>query len=154
MTTPVVGLSAGVDASLAIFDRLKGEADGGLLAGVSVDYEWSAGAGLEQIYFGGWRSSQEDLVEEHGVLMQEIVSISMYVRVIARPPTSRRETDLRAKAIAAIVGQILKANPHLGGMTWLGLTTTQGDYSPSTMDETISSHAYNMQVGANVVWGQ
>lgn len=154
MATPVIGLSAAVDASLALFDRLAAEADGGLLAGVDVNYEWSGQAGLEQIYFGGWRSNQEDAVEEHGVLMQEIITVSVYVRVIARPGTSRRETDLRAKDIGKIIGRIFKNNPHLGGMRWLGITTTQGDYSPTTTEETISSHAYGMQVGTYVVWGQ
>lgn len=154
MTTPIVGLSAGVDASLALFDLLKAEADGGLLQGVSVDYEYNtASTGLEQIYFGGWRSNQEDAAQEHGLLIDETITVSLYIRVTTRPGSSRAETDRRAKEIAKIVGRILKANPNLGGMTWLGITTAQGDYQPTTTTETISSHAFGVQIGASLVWG-
>lgn len=155
MTAPIIGLSAAVDAKTALFDRLAAEADDGLLQGISVDYAWSANAGLEQIYGGGWRSTQEDAVQEHGVLLQEIVEVSVYIRVIARPPVPVQETDKRAKEIANILGRIFRRDPRLaGGMTWLGLRATQGDYTPPTTEETISSHAYAMQVGAFVSWGQ
>lgn len=155
MSTPIIGLTAAVDAKTALFDRIKAEADGGLLQGVSVDYAWNAAAGLEQIYGGGWRSTQEDAVGEHGLLMREIIEVSVYVRVTARPPVPVAETDKRCKHIAATLGRIFHNDPHLaGGMTWLGVRATQGDYTPPTTEETVSSHAYAVQIGAFVTWGQ
>lgn len=152
MTYPV-GLSNAEDAKAALFDRLSAEADGGLLAGVSVDYAYNGHAGTESIYGGGTRSEQDDAVEEHGVLMYEVTSVSLYIAVIRRPPVDVRITDQRAKDIAKVIARILFNDPKLaGGFTWLGVRTTQGDYQ-QTDDETKTIKAYAMQIGSYLVWG-
>lgn len=158
--TTTVGLSAAVDAKTALFDRLRAEADGGLLQGWAVDYAFNgnpapqAGAIQKQMYGGGWRTVSDDAAGEHGLLMREVITVSLYLRVVARPPTDVATLDAMVKDAAAVIARVFHGQPRLtGDMTWLGLSTGQGDYAQSD-DETTVIHAYALTVGSYLVWGQ
>lgn len=144
------------DTKRALFSRLSAyTAPGQLLAGVQVAYAWPGSkVGLECVYGGGVRFEHLDAVAEHpGVLVTEIATISLYVRVVARPPGPVADTDTRAAVIGAGIAQILRTHPDLeGGSTWLGITGGQGDYS-QTDDETVSVVAYQLRTARNISYG-
>lgn len=150
----MTGLTNAVDAKTAVVDRLKAEADGGLLDGVSVDYGYNPQAGLESVYGGGWRMEQENTIaEQPGAAMYEVDTFSLYIRVVHRPPVDVKVTDDRGAAIAATIGRIFRNDPNLGGgLSWVGVARGQGDYS-QTDDETTSIHAYQVSVSSFVAWG-
>jgi hypothetical protein len=155
----IVGLTAAVDAQAAIFDRLKAEADGGLLNDWQIDDAYRAldpqpGAVQKQMYGGGWRSAQEDAVAEHGLLMNETIAVSLYLCVIAPLPTATpASVKAMVKAGGVVIGQIFKNNPRLAGdLTWLGITTGAGDCYPLD-DQIMATHSFALQVGARLVWG-
>jgi len=142
-------------AKKAVIAALQAQTDPGeLLDGVAVDYAFNGNAGPVSVYGGGWRLDQEDAVAETpGVLVREVVSVSLYVRVVARPPVDVSVTDDQADAVAGAFGAIFKATPKLAGpLTVLGVASGQGDYS-RTDDETISVHAYQVRVGSYLSWG-
>jgi hypothetical protein len=157
----IVGLTAAVDAKTAVFARLKTEAASGLLAGWAVDYAYNGnpqpqpGATQRQIYGGGWRSVQEDTLGEHGVLMDEVISVSLYLRATAKLPDAVAEdVEAMVKAAGVVIGQVFKSNPRLAGdLTWLGITTGAGDCYPLD-DDLVCTHSFAMTVGARLMWGQ
>lgn len=139
-------------AKLAVINRLKQEAASGRLAKVEVHYAWPGKVGLRCVYGGGWRFDQEDAVEEPGILVREVVAISLYVRVLRRPACPVEVTDAEADGIGGLIGKIFRADPRLAGpFTWLGVASGQGDYS-RTEHETISIHAYQVRVGSHLQW--
>jgi hypothetical protein len=141
-------------AKLALLDRLKAEADGGLLAGVEVHYAYHGNVGPKSLYGGGWRmTAEQDVAEQAGILVRELVTVSLYVRIVARPPTDVEETDVEADRIAGIISRIFRHDPQLAGpLAFLGIAGGQGDYSRLD-DETVSVHAYQVQVGSHLSYG-
>ncbi len=141
-------------AKAALIDLLQAQAGaGGPLDGVDVTYAFHGGVGWKSIYGGGFRFEQADTVAEPAVMVRELVTVGLYVRVVKRPACDVEETDLVAAGIAATVGQVLKANPKMaGGLSWVGISGGQGDYS-RTDDETISVAAYQVLFGAHLVYG-
>ncbi len=141
-------------AKKAVIGRLKAEADGGLLRDVEVHYGYHGNVGLRSIYGGGWRIlEQKDAVAEGpGILVEEIVAVSLYIRVVRRPAVDVEVTDADADDVAAVLARVFAGDPNLpGDMSWLGIASGQGDYS-RTDDETISVHAYQLQVGSYLSW--
>lgn len=144
------------DTKRALFDTLAAYTGTGQpLAGVQVSYAWpGTSVDLECIYGGGVRFDQIDAIAEHpGVLVQEIASLSLYIRVVQRPTGPVSDADARAAEIGAAVGAILRANPALaGGGTSLGIASGQGDYS-QTPDETTAILSYQVRVARNITYG-
>lgn len=144
------------DTKLALFDKIAEYAvEGQPLEGVQVAYAWpGSDVALECIYGGGIRFDHEDAVADHpGILVREIANISLYIRVVQRPPGPVEDADNRTAAIGAVIGSIMRANPTLaGGGTWLGIRSGQGDYS-QTGEETVSVLAYQMRVARNIAYG-
>lgn len=142
-------------AKLALINLLKAQTGAGqLLDGIDVRYAYRGQIGAQCVYGGGWRMDADDAVSEGpGVLVREIVVVSLYVRVLARPACDVEDTDATANQIGTALGSVMKANPKLAGpLTVLGISSGQGDYS-TTDDETISIHAYQVRVGGMVSWG-
>ena len=136
------------DAKDALFTKLIEEMDPGrLLVGAQVSYEWpGANAELDCIYGGGVRFVQDDGVAEQWVLKQEEAKVSVYIRVVKRPPVDVRVTDQACSAWAKKVAQVLKKNQHLTfGFIAAGITEGQGDYS-KTDDETVSILALQVKI--------
>ena len=87
------------------------------------------------------------------MLVAELVSVSLYVRALARPAVDVQVTDERADAVLTAIGTVFKASPKLAGaLTVIGVASGQGDYS-RTDDETISIQALQVQVKSFVSWG-
>lgn len=149
-----VGTTSATAAKVAVIERLQEENESGLLRGLEVHYAWPGEVGLRCIYGGGTRFEQQDATAEPGLLRQEVVAVSLYVRVVARPAVDVKETDLAADEIGDLIGKVFRANPELaGGLTWLGISSGQQDYSRTT-DETMSIHAFQVRVGAFLVWAE
>ena len=126
---------------------------GELLEGVDVNYAYHGGVGLKSIYGGGHVFEQADAVAERGVLVRELVTVGLYMRAVLRPACDVAETDLIVAGMGAAVAAVLKANPMLaGGLSWVGISGGQGDYS-RTDDETISVLLYQVQFGAHLAYG-
>lgn len=155
MTAYAVGASAAIDAKIAIFDRLEEEAKSGLLRDFEVQYAYQGQSGPRVIYGGGTRFDQEDAVAEPGVLRREVIAVSVYVKVVARPPVDVKDTDLAARDIGNLIGLVFHTNPQLAGpFSWLGIRSGMTDYSQTDV-ETISIHSYQLLVGvAGLVWAQ
>lgn len=141
-------------AEAALIDLLKTKVGAGLpLEGVDVNYAFHGQVDLKSIYGGGHRFVQEPAVAEPGVLVQELVTVSLYMRAVLRPATDPRETDLIVAGMGVAVGQVLKANPKLAGaLSWVGIAGGQGDKS-RTDDETISVLAYQIQFASLLTYG-
>jgi len=154
MTSPIVALSAATQAKAALFARLRAEAEGGLLAGWSVDYSYNGNAGAQAIYGGGWRVlSREDIIaEQRGLVVQEQIEVFLYIRYKVTPAASVEDTDAQCDAAALTIAQVMFNQPKIaGGMTWLGISTAQGDYSQTGL-ETISTHGYAVRIDAYSTW--
>lgn len=136
----------------ALFNRLQMDTLAGLPLGpttlpsgvsrdaVQVSYEWPGQeARLECVYGGGIRLEQNDCVAEPGVLVYEMATVSIYIRVVARPRCPVSKTDTRCAEIARVISRNLKKEPDLdrGLFIWEGIVTGQGDYSQND-DETVS----------------
>jgi hypothetical protein len=148
-------LTSAVAAKTALFDRLIEEADGGLLQGVDVSYGWEP-AGLRSIYGGGWRSQQESAIaEEDGILQNEVTSVSVYVRVVLTPvpPVDAvKAADAEVERIANLISRVMRHQPRLaGGFTWLGMSSTSGDYQPGD-DSVTSIAAFAMRIRSMLTW--
>lgn len=144
----------GFVAKAALVELLQAQTGPGeLLDDVDVNYAYHGNVGLKSIYLGGLAFDQVDAVAERNVLLQESVTVGLYMRAVLRPATDVSETDLIVADMGAAVGAILKANPSLaGGLTWQGITGGQADYS-RTDDETISVLLYNIVFGAYLAYG-
>lgn len=144
------------DTKRALFAKIAEYAVAGQpLDGVQVSYAWPGNdVGLECIYGGGIRFDHNDAVAEHpGVLVSETTTISLYVRVVHRPPGPAEDADARAAEIGAWIATILRANPNLsGGGSWIGITGGYGDYS-QTPDETVSVLSYQMRTARSISYG-
>lgn len=130
-------------------------AGGQPLEGVQVAYAWPGNdVDLECVYGGGVRFEHADAIADHpGVLVQEIATFSVYIRVVHRPTGPVADADARAAEIGSWLGALLRANPGLaGGGTWLGITSGQGDYH-RTPDETVSILSYQLRTARNVTYG-
>lgn len=140
-------------AKAALFARLDAQTGVGLpLEGVDVAYAWRGDLRLRSVYGGGVRFSHTDAVAESLVLMDETALISLYVKVIARPPVPVQETDAEAAALGAEIAALLAADPNLGpGLVWRGMPQGQGDYQ-LTDDETTSILAYQARVDATLTY--
>jgi len=140
-----------VAAKRALVDRLREQVPAG--DNLEVHYAWPGNAGLRCVYGGGWRFDQDEAVAEPGLIMEETVAVSLYVRVLARPACDVEDTDADAEAVGGLLVNTFAANPQLaGGLTYLGIASGQGDYS-RTDTETISIHAYQVRVRGFLVWG-
>lgn len=146
-------ISQAIAAKVAFFDFLGQEADSGRLGDVPVHYAWPGEIAAERmVYGGGARFEQQDAVAEQGVLVNEVVALSLYVRVVRRPPCDVKETDLAAAAVARLIGKVFVANPRFAGpYTWLGIASGLGDYS-RTNDETVSVWSYQVRIGTRFSW--
>lgn len=142
-------------AKRAAINVLKAQTGAGqLLDGIDVKYAYRGQVGPQCVYGGGWRMEGEDAVAEGpGVLVRELVTVSLYVRILKRPAVDVEDTDVIADGVATAIGTVFKANPKLGGpLTVVGIGGGQGDYS-TTDDETISIHAYQVRIQSFVTWG-
>jgi len=141
------------EACQAIMGRLKGEADGGLLEGVDVQYAYAGDFGLRAVYGGSARFEQESAVaEQTGILNVERIVYTIYVRCVRRPSCDVELTDGDAAEIKAAIARVFASDPRLAGdMTWLGVSSGIRDYSRNDM-ETISIHSLDLLVGAYVSW--
>lgn len=149
---PTTNAAAG---KLALITLLKAQTGPGqLLDGVEVKYAYRANVGAQCIYGGGWRMTAEDAVAEGvGLLVRELVTVSLYVRVVARPACDVEETDAACTTISNALGSVLMANPKLAGqLSVVGIAGGQGDYS-GTDDETISIQAFQVLITSLVTWG-
>lgn len=153
MTTPIIGLTTGIEAKRNLIRRLKNEADGGLLRDVSVDYAYNGQVGRRSIYGGGWRGTPKQLSAESGSLYSEVVTAGLYIRIRTEGAADVETLDGEGGEIAAILAAVAVRDPRLaGGMTWLGIAWSQGDYS-RTDAETIVVHAYQAQIATFGSWG-
>lgn len=143
-------------AKTALFDRLTARtAVGQPLEGLQVAYAWPGSTvDLECMYGGAVRFEQRDAVAEApGVLVVEDVLVTVYIRVVARPPVPVEETDARAAEIGAQLGAMLRAEPHLaGGDAVVGIARGTGDYH-QTDDETMSILSYQIRVSTHLSYG-
>lgn len=81
------------------------------------------------IYFGGIRTVQTDAGGEWGLVANEVVTIGLYLRVL-RPDAQMVDVEQDVEDLADTVADILATDPDLGGsMTWMGITTGNGDYA-------------------------
>lgn len=145
----------GYTAKAVLFDRLEAyAAPAQPLAGLQVSYAWPGQADPECLYGGGIRFEQHDAVAEApGILVTEDTLVTVYIRVIARPPGDVRDTDARAATIGSKIGALLRAEPQLaGGGSVIGIARGQGDYS-QTDDETTSILSYQIRVSTNISYG-
>lgn len=152
--TPIVGLSAAPQIKLALYNRFKAEADGGLLKGWAVDYEYNANAGGNAIYFGGWRIiAREDAVAEaDGLLVWETVALSFYIGAMLNPGDVQK-TDALCNTAATVIAQVMFNQPKLAGpFTWLGIQNGQGDGYTNDLGAASSTHGYAALVRALVTW--
>jgi len=134
--------------------RLKAEADGGLLTGWDVDYAYNAGAGERSIYGGGWRllEQQDEVAEGLGLLLREVIEVSLYISVKISPRVDVEETDAAIEDVSGVIVRAFKARPELASqMMWLGISRGQGDYVDNSL-ETISRAAFALQVQTYVSW--
>jgi hypothetical protein len=139
-------------AKKAIIDRLKAQTAVGFpLEGVGVEYAYKPDLGSESIYGGGFRFTHDnDVSEAPGIMVLEVVEVSLYIRVTARPKTSIEQTDERARVIGNTIGAMLRAEPKLAGAgTYIGIRGGQGDYEPGD-DHCTSILAYNLFVGTHM----
>jgi len=138
----------------AVIERLRGEADGGLLQGVGVGYEASPELGTSSVYAGGDDFEQDPAVAEQWGLMQlETVTVNLYIQVLASPPVERIITDQECSRIADVITRIFFGQPKLAGeMTWIGLVSGRGDYSQSDLT-TQSIRSLRMRVQSYLSWG-
>lgn len=143
-------------AKAALFDRLQARTlVGQPLEGLQVEYAYPGNnVELECVYGGGIRFEQRDAVAEApGILVAEDVLVSVYIRVVSRPPGPVEDTDTRCAAIGAALGTLLRSEPKLaGGNAVVGIARGQGDYS-STDDETMSILSYQVRVATNISYG-
>lgn len=143
-------------AKAALIDRLQartGPAEA--LEGLQVEYAYPGNnIELECIYGGGIRFEQRDAVAESpGVLVAEEVTVSLYIRVVSRPPCPVQDTDTRAAEIGAQLATLLRTEPQLaGGNAVIGIARGQGDYH-QTDDETMSILAYQIRVNTHLSYG-
>lgn len=146
----------GFTAKAALFDRLAElTVTGQPLDGVQVAYAFpGSNVKLECVYGGGIRFTHDDAVAEvPGVMVSEEATVSVFIRVVSRPPTDVRVTDLRAAAIGAQLATLLRSAPKLaGGNAVLGIGRGAADYS-QTADETITILSYQVQVLSNLSYG-
>lgn len=143
------------DAKEALFAALETAAESpGPLEGLQVSYAYPGAPDAECLYGGGVRFEQRDAVaEQPGVLVVEDALVTIYIRVVARPPGPVQETDQRCAAIGAGIGALLRAQPHLaGGNAVVGIARGQGDYH-QTDDETISILSYQIRVQQHLSYG-
>jgi hypothetical protein len=134
--------------------RLKAEANGGMLSGWSVDYSFNAGAGAQSIYGGGWRllEQQDDVAEGLGLLLREVIEVSLYISVKISPRVDVEETDAVVETVSGLIVQAFKAKPELASqMMWLGISRGQGDYVDNNL-ETISRAAFALRVQTELSW--
>jgi hypothetical protein len=150
-----VTTSNAVAAKAALFDALAEEAQSGLLQGLDVHYAWPGEVSAERVvYGGGFRFEQQDAVAEQGVLIDEVVEVSLYVRIVKRPAVDVRETDLEAADVLDLIGTVFASRRQLAGpYTWMGVVSGMGDYS-RTADETTSVLAAKARIGTRLSWFQ
>jgi hypothetical protein len=118
-------------AKRALFDALTVQAAPGMpLDGVQVAYEYPArDLTRKVIYGGGVRFTHEDLAGEWGEIVNETVTVGVYVRVL-RPDADVKTVEADVEALADQLTALFAAQPQLGGtMTWLGIAAGHGDYS-------------------------
>ena len=118
-------------AKRAVFAELATRAMPGMqLDGTQVSYEYPArDVTRKVIYGGGVRLVHTDAAGEWGLVATEVVTVGVYIRVL-RPDADVRACEIDVEALADTVCAMFAAQPSLGGnMTWLGVTSGQGDYS-------------------------
>lgn len=143
-------------AKAALIERLQARTlPAQPLEGLQVEYAYP-GATVESecVYGGGIRFEQRDAVAEApGILVVEDTIVTLYIRVVHRPPGPVQDTDERCAAIGAQIAVVLRTEPHLaGGTSVLGIARGQGDYH-QTDDETMSVLTYQVRVTTNLSYG-
>jgi hypothetical protein len=144
-------------ALFALFTANTGPAQ--VLDGVQVAYAYPRAVEMRCVYGGGVRFDHEDTVEEGpGILVDETVTVGVYVRVVTRPGQSVEETDVIANGIGVALLGLVRANPTFAGAgTWIGMGRTRtaqpssgiGDYE-QTDDETVSRIGYQFEFGRRI----
>jgi hypothetical protein len=118
-------------AKRAIFDRFSElAADGQLLAGIQVSYEYPRQVERELVYGGGVKFQQSDDAEdgEHDILSYEQAAVGVYIRVTG-PSMDVREADARCEEIAGLLAATLKSKPRLTpAIAYSRIISGQGDY--------------------------
>lgn len=144
------------DAKEALFVALDAlTATGQPLEGLQVAYAYPASnVDAECVYGGGVRFEQRDAVaEQPGIMVLEEAIVTVYIRVVARPPGPVQDTDQRCAAIGAAIGTMLRTQPTLaGGNAVVGIARGQGDYH-QTDDETVSILSYQIRVQQHLTYG-
>lgn len=134
---------------------------GQVLEGVQVEYAYPGTVGMKCVYGGGVRFDHTDSVAEGvGILVEETVSIGVYIRVVTRPGQSVEATDIIANGIGVALLALLKASPVLTGAgKWVGVGRVAGDRLSGgigdyerTDDETVSRLGYQFQFGQFVTY--
>lgn len=131
-------------AKKALFDYLKAQV---ALADYQVSYAWPGNAETICIYGGGIRFDQNDATGYANLVRWENAECSLYIRVLARPATSVEETDAQAAEIGETLGELLRADPTLGGrVKSASISGGAGDYNQPD-DETVSILSYRITIG-------
>lgn len=152
-------LSDPYEAKRALFVLLAANTGTGQpLDGIQVAYAYPGNPAMKCIYGGGVRFDHTDAVAEGvGVLVEETVSVGVYIRVVSRPAIPVEDND----AIAASIGQallaLLKTSTVVGAGRWTGLSRASGVPGGDglatyerTDDETVSTLGYHFQFGRMV----
>lgn len=119
-------------AKRAVFARLSDHTHGaGPLAGVQVAYDWPGNVTRECVYGGGVRFTQtEEGHDGRRAIRREVATLGWYVAVTGEGQGAL-ETEQRIEEIADAIGELLSAEPHLGGrLTFEEIASGQGDYWP------------------------
>jgi hypothetical protein len=142
-------------AKRALFDALTAQTGNAQpLNGVQVAYSYPTRDMTRKcIYGGGIKSSQIDdegaTVAEFRVVIHEIVTIGLYVRVLREDAlvATVRDADTDAEAIGDAISNVLTSQPHLGGgLTWLSMRAGQSDYAETAEGpESITSWQIEVQ---------
>ena len=137
----------------ALIDALAAKTvTGQPLEGWTVEYSAPSNLGLKCIYGGGIRFDHTPTVAEPNVLIDETATMALYLRAVARPPATVRDTDTLVEAGAAALTAVLVATPNLGGgVSWQGMSGGQGDYW-TTDDEVGSTLALSVVLGKRVTY--
>jgi hypothetical protein len=140
-------------ARRALIDALVAKtAVGQPLEGMQVDYAAPAEFGPRCIYAGMLRFDHTPTVAEPNVLVDEVSTVSLWLRATAKTPATVRDTDTTVETMAGQVTAVLAAQPNLGGgLSWQGVASGQGGYF-TTQDEVASTLSLQILLGKRVTY--
>lgn len=134
---------------------------GQVLEGIQVSYAYPRTIDMKCVYGGGVRFEHVDAIAEGvGILVEETVSVGVYIRVVTRPAGSVEDNDIAAAAIGAKLLSLVRSSSLAGAGKWVGVGRAAGiqggagqagigDYE-QTDDETVSRLGYQFQFGQHI----